>query len=408
MIYDLIVVGGGAAGFFGAIQTAERNPSAKILILEKSQKVLSKVKISGGGRCNVTHGCFDPKEMTSYYPRGNKELRGPFHRFLCGDMMGWLEDNDVETKIEDDGRVFPTTDSSQTIIDCFQENCSKHQIEVKLGIGVNALSLENDIWTIQTKEVNFQTKTVLLSTGSTPSVWKMLEEKGHRIIPPVPSLFTFNINHPIIKPLPGISVPNANVKILGTQFEDNGPLLITHWGLSGPAILKLSAWAARELHDKDYKFEIEVNWLNESEEKLRDDLIAIRKNSGSRLLRNFQLVYFPKRLWQGILEQLDLMDKNYADLTKKEIDGLIAILCKCKFQVNGKSTFKDEFVTCGGIDTKEVNFKTMESKLFPKLFFAGEVLNVDAVTGGFNFQAAWTTSFIAAEEISSRITNKNM
>ncbi len=403
MNYDLIVIGGGAAGFFGAIQTAERSPNAKILILEKSQKVLSKVKISGGGRCNVTHSCFDPKEMTAYYPRGNKELRGPFHRFLCGDMMGWLEDNGVETKIEDDGRVFPISNSSQTIIDCFQKNCNKHGIEIKLGNGVTSLSYENELWNIKTKENDFQTTSILLATGSTPSVWNLLKEMGHKIIEPVPSLFTFNIQHHLIKPLPGISVPDANVKILDTKYEDNGPLLITHWGVSGPAILKLSAWAARELNEKDYKFQIEINWLNETEENLRDNLSAIRKASGNRLLRNFQLIYFPKRLWHGMLENLKLMDKNYASLTKQDIDGLINILCKCKFTVNGKSTFKDEFVTCGGIDTKEVNFKTMESKLHPNLFFAGEVLNIDAVTGGFNFQAAWTTSFIAAEEIATQI-----
>jgi len=403
MKYDLIVIGGGAAGFFSAIQTAERNPNAEILILEKSQKTLSKVKISGGGRCNVTHSCFDPKEMTSYYPRGYKELRGPFHRFLCGDMMGWLEDNGVETKIEDDGRVFPISNSSQTIINCFEENCQKHNIEIKLGNGVTSLQFENDFWCVKTKEINYQAASIILATGSTPSVWKMLGKMGHNIIPPVPSLFTFNIHHPLIKPLPGISVPTANVKILGTKYEDNGPLLITHWGLSGPAILKLSAWAARELHEKDYKFEIEINWLNESEEGIRENLTAIRKESGSRLLRNFQLVYFPKRLWQGMLEQLKLTEKNYASLTKNEIEALIGLLIKCKFSVIGKSTFKDEFVTCGGIDTKEVNFKTMESKLHPKLFFAGEVLNIDAVTGGFNFQAAWTTSFIAAEEISNQI-----
>ena len=404
MNYDLIVIGGGAAGFFGAIQTAERNPAAKILILEKSQKVLSKVKISGGGRCNVTHSCFDPKDMTSFYPRGNKELRGPFHRFLCGDMMGWLEDNGVETKIEEDGRVFPISNSSQTIIDCFEDNCKKHNIEIKLGKGVTELSFEGETWNINTKDGHYQAEAVLLASGSTPSVWKMLEEMEHNIIPPVPSLFTFNIQHHLLKPLPGISVPIANVKILGTKFEDSGPLLITHWGVSGPAILKLSAWAARELHEKDYKFEIEINWVNQSEENLRDLLAATRKESGNRLLRNFQLVYFPKRLWHGMLDHLKLMEKNYASLTKQDIDGLIGMLCKCKFSVNGKSTFKDEFVTCGGIDTKEVNFKTMESKIHPKLFFAGEVINIDAVTGGFNFQAAWTTSFIAAEEIGSLIS----
>ena len=403
-MYDLIIIGGGAAGFFGAIQTAERNPEAKILILEKSQKVLSKVKISGGGRCNVTHSCFDPKDMTTYYPRGTKELRGPFHRFLCGDMMGWLEDQGVETKIEDDGRVFPISNNSQTIIDCFQENCARHNIDIKLGNGVNSIIYNEELWEIKTKETSYKTKAILLATGSTPSVWKMLENMGHRIIPPVPSLFTFNIQHSLLKPLPGISVPNANVKILGTKFEDNGPLLITHWGFSGPAILKLSAWAARELHEKDYRFEIEVNWVNETEKNLRDILAAVRRESGSRLLRNFQLVYIPKRLWHGMLEHLKLMEKNYGDLTKKDIEALIEMVGKCKFNVNGKSTFKDEFVTCGGVDTKEVNFKTMESKLFPKLYFAGEVLNIDAVTGGFNFQAAWTTSFIAAEEISNQIS----
>ena len=401
MIYDLVVIGGGAAGFFGAIQTAQNQAGLKIIILEKAKQVLSKVKISGGGRCNVTHACFDPSEMVTKYPRGNKELLGPFHQFLCGDMMAWLDEKGVPTKIEEDGRVFPTTDKSQTIIDCFYGLCQKYQIEIKTQSSVTSIKEANNIWLITTKEENYKAKNILIATGSSTAFWNLLEKMGYKIVPPVPSLFTFNIKHPLLKDLPGLSVPNAEVKINDTKFEESGPLLITHWGLSGPAVLKLSAWAARELYAKNYQFEITVNWSGQVKESIQAELEQNRKQHGKKLVSNLTLANLPKRLWQRMLQICYISNKvNYASLNAKQITDLMEIIFACPLQVKGKSTFKDEFVTCGGVDNKQINFKTMESKLHPNLYFAGEVLNIDAVTGGFNFQAAWTTAYLAAQQIS--------
>ncbi|MDW3648350.1 MAG: NAD(P)/FAD-dependent oxidoreductase [Bacteroidia bacterium] len=399
MKYDLIIIGGGAAGFFTAIQCGERNPGMRILILEKSNKVLSKVRISGGGRCNVTHACFDPREMTAFYPRGNKELRGPFHRFLCGDMMAWLEDKGVETKIEEDGRVFPVSDNSETIIDCFQKACRDHGVQIKTSAIVEDFVKEGEDWVLRSKGDIYRASRLMLATGSTPAIWDLMAKKGHTIIPPVPSLFTFNIKHPLLKDLPGLSMPEAGVKILQSKFRESGPLLITHWGLSGPGILKLSAWAARDLHQMNYKFEIEVDWSGKGRSFLEQEIQAMRNTQGKKMLSSLSPISMPKRLWHRMLELLSLKGKNYASLSKQDLNDLLDMLTACKFQVDGKSTFKDEFVTCGGVDTKEVHFKTMESKILPGLYLAGEVLNIDAVTGGFNFQAAWTESYIAAEAI---------
>ncbi len=412
MIYDVIIVGGGAAGFFCAIQCAERNPNLKILILEKSNKLLSKVKISGGGRCNVTHACFDPREMVNHYPRGNKELLGPFHQFLCGDMMGWLDDNGVATKIEADGRVFPESNQSQTIIDCFMDLCTQRMIKIYTSCSVQKLELlaaseeeqkevVSGVWQVHTKNQMFKTKAVLMAAGSSNAVWKMMAKLGHQIIAPVPSLFTFNIKHPLLKDLQGLSMPNAEVRILTTKFKDSGPLLITHWGLSGPAILKLSAWAARTLHDKKYQFKIAINWLGNTFEttRVKERIEEVKKMEAKKKVVNLPLFKLPKRLWQRMVQLAKIENKNYGDISNAEIKTLVSLIGNCELIVNGKSTFKDEFVTCGGIDTKEINFKTMESKLFPQLFFAGEVINIDAITGGFNFQAAWTTAFIAAKAI---------
>lgn len=405
MEYDLIVVGGGAAGFFCAIQCAERNPGMKILILEKSKEVLSKVRISGGGRCNVTHACFDPIEMTTHYPRGNKELLGPFHKFLCGDMMGWLEDHGVETKIEEDGRVFPASNTSETIIHCFTQLCTTHHIEVNTRTGVEKISQTSSNWQIATSYKNYAANQLLIATGSSPSFWKLIEKIGHTIVHPVPSLFTFNIKHPLLKDLLGISVPNATISIKGEKYSESGPLLITHWGLSGPAILKLSAWAARTLYDKKYNFEIAVNWAGNDKEFVFSEIVDQRKHHGKKKILNQPLFNLPKRLWQRMISLLKLNAANFADLNSNQIEALVNSISEFKLTVSGKSTFKDEFVTCGGIDTKEINFKTMESRLFPGLYFAGEVINIDAVTGGFNFQAAWTEAFLAAEAITQHISS---
>jgi predicted Rossmann fold flavoprotein len=397
--HQLIVVGGGAAGFFCAIQCAERNPDYKILILEKSNKLLSKVKISGGGRCNVTHACYDPIEMIKNYPRGNKELLGPFHQFLCGDMMQWLEENGVQTKTEADGRVFPVTDNSQTIIDCFLNKCKQLDIEIKTCIGINAIEKTEKGWLLHTSGNTFLSDKIMLATGSSTSAWKMAESLGHTIIPPVPSLFTFNINNPVIDGLAGVSVPDAVVTVCNTEYLENGPLLITHWGLSGPAVLKLSARAARELHKKNYSFDVTVNWINQTEESVSAAIENMKKNYGKNKISISPLFGIPKRLWQRMSTSFCPENLNFADLNNSQKTALINQICNCVFKVNGKSTFKEEFVTCGGIDTREVNFKTMESRIHKGLYFAGEVLNIDAVTGGFNFQAAWTTAYIAAKSM---------
>ena len=399
LMYDLIVIGGGAAGFFTAIQLAEKRPDSSILIIEKSNKVLAKVKVSGGGRCNVTHACFIPDEMVEHYPRGQKELLGPFTRFLCGDMMAWLSEHGVETTIEADNRVFPVSDSSQTIIDCFMRCCSEHRIAIHLQEGLESLNRRDDIWHVKTSKESYQSKAVMMATGSTPSVWKMLSNMGIEIIEPVPSLFTFNIKHKLLNELQGLSMPDASVHILGTGFQASGPLLITHWGLSGPAILKLSAWAARELFACNYNFKIQVNWLGLDESIVRESIEEQRKQHGKRMAKNYPLFGIPRRLWERFAYIAILREDNYGSLNAAQIDALIEALCACVMEVKGKSTFKEEFVTCGGVERKQIDFKTMQCKSHPGLYMAGEVLDIDAITGGFNFQAAWTEAFIAAEDM---------
>jgi len=399
--YDLVVIGGGAAGFFCAIQCAERNPRMRILILEKSREVLSKVRVSGGGRCNVTHACFDPQEMVEHYPRGKKELLGPFHRFLCGDMMHWLSDHGVETKIEEDGRVFPVSDNSETIIRCFLGLCKKHEITISTSTAVDSLSKMDDLWIINSATEKIHASRVLIASGSSPATWKMIEDLGHRIIEPVPSLFTLNIVHPLLKDLAGVSMENTTVSIKGTNISQQGPILITHWGLSGPSILKLSAWGARYLHENSYQAVILVNWINIESSEVFAHIELLRKTQGNKKLISPPIFNVPKRLLQRMLELLNIHTLNVADLQTTQINQLVEILTACPLTAKGKSVNKEEFVTCGGIDTAEINFKTMESKLFPGLYFAGEALNIDAVTGGFNFQAAWTEAYIAAEAITS-------
>ena len=397
--YDLAIIGGGAAGFFSAIQCAEKKRSMQIIIIEKAKDVLNKVRISGGGRCNVTHGCFDPKEMVEHYPRGKKELLGPFHRFLGDDMIHWLASHGVETKTEKDGRVFPVTDNSETIIRCFLNLCKKYNITIRTSTSIESVSKVNDRWTIELKQGNIQSNSLLIASGSSLNTWKMVQNLGHNVIEPVPSLFTFNIDHPILKNLSGVSLVTTSVNIYGTNIAQEGALLITHWGLSGPAILKLSAWGARKLAEEKYNALIQVNWINIEPADVQKHLEFLRKNQGARKLISIPLFDIPKRLWQRMVEFVNLDTLNIADLQNSQIIKLTEILTSCPLQVKGKSINKDEFVTCGGVDTSEINFKTMESKLIPGLYFAGEVINIDAVTGGFNFQAAWTEAYIAAEAI---------
>ncbi len=402
--FDIIIVGGGAAGFFTAINIVEKNPKLKVAILERGAEVLQKVRISGGGRCNVTHAIFEPNELVKFYPRGEKELRGPFHQFCSGDTIEWFEQHGVELKIEADGRMFPVSNSSQTIIDCFLKATQKLGISVLTGQSVQSIfNLEvsgENVWKIETQTENYLAEKLILATGSNPKVWEMLQNFGHAVVSPVPSLFTFNIKDSRIKELPGVAA-QVTVKVKDTKLTSTGPLLITHWGMSGPAILKLSAWGARILHDKNYQFTIYVNWLNDEdtayvEKKLKE----LKQEHAKKSVSKKSPFEITNRLWESLVLASGIeVETKWADLSKTQLQNLANQLTNATFQVNGKSTFKDEFVTAGGIDLKEINFKTMESKLHKNLYFAGEIVNIDAITGGFNFQNAWTSGFIVASAI---------
>ena len=398
--FDIIIVGGGAAGFFTAINIVENNPKLKVAILERGKTVLEKVRISGGGRCNVTHACFVPNDLVKFYPRGEKELRGPFHQFCSGDTIDWFEKHGVELKIEDDGRMFPISDSSQTIIDCFLLATKKLGIQVLTGQSVQSIFKAEDYWKVETNHETFACQKLIMTTGSNPKIWEMLTELGHSIVSPVPSLFTFNIKDARIKDLMGLSA-FAKVKVKNSKLEASGPLLITHWGMSGPGILRLSAWGARELFDKHYLFILQVNWLNEvTFEAAMETLKELKQEHAKKAVSKKSPFEFPNRLWESFVLASGIeTETKWADLSKKQLTDLANQLTNGEFQVNGKSTFKEEFVTAGGIDLKEINFKTMESKLHENLYFAGEIVNIDAITGGFNFQNAWTSGFILAEAI---------
>ena len=398
--FDIIVVGGGAAGFFSAINIVERNPKLKVAILERGKEVLSKVRVSGGGRCNVTHACFEPNELVKFYPRGEKELRGPFHQFCSGDTIEWFQKHGVELKIEDDGRMFPVSNSSQTIIDCFVSASHKLGITILTGQSVQSIFKKDNCWKIETQTENYLAEKLILATGSNPKIWDLLHTFGHAIVTPVPSLFTFNIKDPRIKELPGIAT-QVSVKVLDSKLESTGPLLITHWGMSGPAILKLSAWGARILHDKNYQFAIEVNWLNDIDWEEAETLLKeLKQENAKKTVAKKSPFELQNRLWESLVLASGIgAETKWADLSKIQLQNLANQLTKGIFQVNGKSTFKEEFVTAGGIDLKEINFKTMESKIHPNLYFAGEIVNIDAITGGFNFQNAWTSGFIVANAI---------
>ena len=401
MKQQIVIIGGGAAGFFAAITCAEHNLDVHVTILEKSSKVLQKVKVSGGGRCNVTHATFNPKELVKFYPRGKKELLGPFHQFMTCDTMQWFEDRDVSLTIEDDNRVFPVSNSSQSIIDALLNSAHKNAIDIKLNYRVKDIQQKNNQWKITTNNGDFLADKLLIASGSNTHVWKLISKLGHTVIEPAPSLFTFNCTDDRIQEIPGISVPNATIKIIDTNLEANGPLLITHWGMSGPSILKLSAFGARKLADIHYQFCIEVNWLSKDYEDILVLLKSFKKQlAKKKLLPISPFEEIPKRLWEKlVLASSALPTKNWADISKKQLSNLAYQLTKSIFKINGKSSFKEEFVTAGGIDLKEINFKRFESKLYENLFFAGEVLDIDAVTGGFNFQNAWTGGYIAGKSM---------
>ncbi len=402
MQYDLIIIGGGAAGFFTAINVAENNPNLKIAILERGKEVLSKVRVSGGGRCNVTHAEFIPNELSKNYPRGEKELKGPFHTFMTGDTMEWFGERGVELKIEEDGRVFPVSDSSKTIIDCFLSETKRLGIKVLINHSVKDFKIEKGSWKVNTNQGDFVTKKLMVTTGSNPKIWKLLQNLGHHTIDPVPSLFTFNSKDSRIKDLPGV-VTNATVKVKNSKLASEGPLLITHWGMSGPAILKLSAWGAIELNALQYDFEIIINWLQQySQQEILEELKELKNNNSKQQVFTYTQFELPKRLWQSLVMASGIKkDTRWADINKFQLHKLSEELTQGVFRIKGKSTFKEEFVTAGGVHLKEINFKTFESKKHKNLYFAGEVLNIDAITGGFNFQNAWTGGFIAAQAITN-------
>ena len=395
----VIIIGGGAAGYFTAINAKEKNPDLDITILEKGNDVLQKVKISGGGRCNVTHACFEPKELVAFYPRGGKELLGPFHQFMTGDTFEWFDDRGVPLKIENDNRVFPEANTSQAIIDCFQKAVDNLGIKVLTNHGVNSIDQQDNSWVVNTKQQNFEADKVVIAAGSSKKVWELCETLDHRVVNPVPSLFTFNIKDKRLTDLLGISVPNATVKIQGTKLEASGPLLITHWGMSGPVILKASSIGARELFDKKYFFELQINWLIESNTEV---LFKILENysilHSKKFLSKQNPFNLPSRLWSFLITKFIFFnEKKWGELGKKNMRKLIELLTKDIYKVSGKTTFKEEFVTCGGVSLESINIKTMQSKIIDDLYFAGEVLDIDGITGGYNFQSAWSTGYIAGK-----------
>lgn len=399
---EVVVIGGGAAGFFAAINCAEKNPGYNITILERSPTLLHKVKISGGGRCNVTHACFEPKDLVKFYPRGEKQLLGPFNRFNPSNTIDWFAQRGVKIKREADGRMFPVTDNSQTIIDCFMDESNRLGVKIKLRCGADNIEPLNGKWVVTTNANQvLQADAVIITAGSSHGVWDTLKQLGHTIVPPVPSLFTFNIKDERIKGLEGLSVPQAQVTAVGIpKLTATGPLLITHWGMSGPAILRLSAWGARALSAVNHQFEIEVNWISKDINVVKEALKSMKQAHPKKGVVTTAMFDIPKRLWERLVMVIPQAEKrNFADISNKDIDALSVEIAKARYKVSGKSTNKDEFVTSGGVDLAEIDFRTMESKICPGLFFAGEVLDIDAITGGFNFQAAWSTAYIASQTI---------
>ncbi len=399
---NIVIVGGGAAGFMAAITAAENNPSASVTILERSKDVLQKVKISGGGRCNVTHNCPDARELVKFYPRGSRELLAPFLQFGTKDTVEWFAKRSVKLKTEADGRMFPVSNSSQTIVNCLWHSAQNAGVVVKTGCRVESFKRQNEKWRVDTTNFHIaDIDALVIATGSSTAVWDSLHTLGHAVNAPVPSLFTFNIKDERIKDLLGIAVPNAILRVAGAKLQTQGPLLITHWGLSGPAVLKLSAWGAHELAKTKYTFTLHVNWLGNY--KTEDILVILLENktkmAKKQILAN-PIFDLPARLWQRICFAAAINeDKKWADIDKKTLNALALQLTDTEFKVNGKSTFKEEFVTAGGVVLKEINFKKFESRLFPNLYFAGEVLDIDAITGGFNFQAAWTGGVLVGRAI---------
>ena len=394
----IIIIGGGAAGFFCAANLDETQ--YKITILEQNSDVLQKVKVSGGGRCNVTHACFDPRELVQFYPRGNKELLSVFTKFQPGDTMDWFDQRKVSLKIENDNRIFPESNSSQTIINTFLHEIQKKNVEVKRKGSVKEIEKLDEKYLVKTSLGDFEADFIIYTTGSSPKSLKMIENLGHKIIDLVPSLFTFNIKDPLLKDLAGTSFEMAETSIPKLKTQESGPLLITHWGLSGPAILKISAWEAINLAKVKYNFEIEVNFISKDIDDAEELFQNFKQSNPKKTIGQSKIFDVTNRFWQRVLEVSNVdLNKQVAQISGKEMQKIIENLCKKKFNVTGKSTFKDEFVTAGGVDLKEINFKNMSSKILPNFYVAGEVLNIDAVTGGFNFQACWSEAWLIAQDL---------
>ena len=402
---SLVVIGGGAAGFFCAVNAARSNPQLQVTILEKSNKLLSKVKISGGGRCNVTHACYSIADMIKRYPRGASFLKKAFHHFFTTDTVNWFKERGVALKTEADGRMFPVTNSSQTIIDCLLKEADKYQVDIRMNKEVKGIFGVDRKWDLRLKDDSILTAdSICIASGGYPKIsqYSWLNNAEHPIEEPVPSLFTFNMPGNPVTALMGVVAEQVQVKIAGSKLAEEGPLLITHWGMSGPAILKLSAWGARELAAKNYDFTVLVNWIPAyNENSLREKMQQVRFELAAQKIVNRNPFALPNRLWEYLLAQSGIpADLRWADLPAKEQNKLIKHLCANEYAVKGKTTFKEEFVTSGGIQLTDIDVNTMQSKKHPGLFFAGEVMNVDGITGGYNFQNAWTTGWIAAKAIS--------
>lgn len=408
MTKRLVVIGGGAAGFFCAVNAARLQPGLQVVILEKTSKLLSKVKVSGGGRCNVTHACFEIPELSQRYPRGQNFLKKALHWFSPNDTISWFRERGVELKTEADGRMFPASNTSQTIIDCLLREADKYGVQVQLQTEVSGISRANDLFTL-TLEGNkpaLQANFICIACGGYPKAahFNWLTETGHTIETPVPSLFTFNMPGNAITQLMGVSVPLAQVKVAGTKLVQEGPLLITHWGMSGPAVLRSSAWGARLLAEKEYRFTILVNWLHPkyNEQELRNEWDRLRVRLSAQPVGNKNPFLLPARLWTYLLQQAGIDESmRWGELPSKLQNKLIQLLTMQSFDVQGKTTFKEEFVTCGGIKLSEIEVNTMQSRLIPGLYFAGEIMDVDGITGGFNFQHAWCSGWIAAKAITT-------
>jgi predicted Rossmann fold flavoprotein len=408
MSQRIAIAGGGAAGFFAAIAAAEAAPKARVAIYEKTAHFLSKVRISGGGRCNVTHACFEPKEFSTRYPRGDKALISPFQRFQASDTVRWFAARGVILKTEPDGRMFPTTDNSQTIIDCLMSEASRLGISLEANCGLErAEKIGKEFALNLAGGKTTRVDQLLLATGGcrTAALGSLAVSLGHTLAEPVPSLFTFHVDCPWLRELAGVSLPEVQLGIPGAKLRERGPLLATHWGLSGPAVLRLSAWGARALHKLNYNFALLAQWLpDETEESLRKTLESVAARQPAKQVNNTPLHPLPSRLWEKLAAASGIpAETRWASLNKQQLRGLIQQLLRTEFRVTGKSLNKDEFVTCGGVNLKEIDFKTMQSKLCPGLYFAGEVIDVDGITGGFNFQAAWTTGWIAGNSMAGAV-----